>query len=72
MRLLRELSRRKLRTTLTIVGITIGDTCDRIIRMRDGLIVGDERVARQAEAVYGDAPQALPPPLAEPVVALGT
>jgi hypothetical protein len=33
MRLLRELSRRKLRTSLTV------------IRMRDGLIAGDERAA---------------------------
>ena len=86
MRLVRELSRRKLRTTLTISGITIGiwalvvsaraaevlallrtfnrergqtvllvthdaevgATCDRIIRMRDGVIVADERVPGRA------------------------
>ena len=75
MRILRELSRRKLRTSLTVIGITIGiwalvvfssmanqinglvgmgsefyadkigAACDRIIRMRDGLVVADERVA---------------------------
>jgi len=42
MRLLRELSRRKLRTTLTIVGITI--------RMRDGRIIPDERVTEVSAA----------------------
>ena len=37
MRLLCQLARRKLRTTLTILGITIG-IWDSIINMRDGLI----------------------------------
>jgi len=53
MSILRNLGRRKLRTTLTILGITIGivgATCDRIIRMRDGLIVADERIVPRAEA----------------------
>ena len=49
MRLLRQLTRRKLRTTLTILGITIRiwalvvETCDRIIHMRDGLVEGVEQ-----------------------------
>jgi len=71
--LLRKFNRERGQTVLLVThDPEVGDTCDRIIRMRDGLIVGDERVAPQAEAAYGDAPQALPPPLAEPVVALGT
>ncbi len=37
MRLLRQLARRKLRTTLAILGITIG-IWDRILHMRDRMI----------------------------------
>jgi putative ABC transport system ATP-binding protein len=40
----------------------VGATCDRIIRMRDGLIVADERVAEAAGPVPADAP----PPITSP------
>jgi ABC-type lipoprotein export system ATPase subunit len=44
----------------TVVHVThdaeVGATCDRIIRMRDGLIVGDERVAQAAGPVGAEAP----------------
>jgi len=46
MRLILELSRRKLRTTLNIVGAS----CDRIIRIRDGRIIADERVTELSAA----------------------
>jgi putative ABC transport system ATP-binding protein len=50
----------------------VGATCDRIIRMRDGLIVADERVTPVAEPAYADEPQPLPLHPPEPVAALGT
>jgi putative ABC transport system ATP-binding protein len=60
----------------TVVLVThdpeVGASCDRIIRMRDGGIVGDERVAPVAEPVYAGEPQPLPAHSPEPVVALGT
>jgi putative ABC transport system ATP-binding protein len=50
----------------------VGATCDRIIRMRDGLIVGDERATQVAESAYADGPHPLPLHPPEPVIALGT
>ena len=71
--LLRKFNREQAQTVLLVThDPEVGDTCDRIIRMRDGLIVGDERVAPQAEAVFSGTPQPLPPQVSEPVVALGT
>jgi putative ABC transport system ATP-binding protein len=60
----------------TVVLVThdaeVGASCDRIIRMRDGLIVGDERVVTApAETNVATAPPALHYP-AEPAVALGS
>lgn len=50
----------------------VSATCDRIIRMRDGLIVGDERVAPVAEPAHLGAPQPLPGYPSEPAIAVGT
>ena len=47
----------------------VGATCDRIIRMRDGLIVGDERTAPAVVAETVQRPT--PRPSTEPAIALG-
>jgi len=71
--LLRTFNRERGQTVLLVThDAEVGAACDRIIRMRDGLIVGDERVAPETAAVYADTPQPLPPHLSEPAVALGT
>jgi putative ABC transport system ATP-binding protein len=71
--LLRTFNRERGQTVVVVThDAEVGASCDRIIRMRDGLIVGDERVAPMAEPVYADEPQPLPLHSPEPVVALGT
>jgi putative ABC transport system ATP-binding protein len=70
--LLRKFNRERSQTVVLVThDAEVGATCDRIIRMRDGLIVGDERVAPVAEPVYAGEPQPLPLQSPEPVVALG-
>lgn len=55
--LLREFNRERGQTVLLVThDAEVGDTCDRIIRMRDGVIVGDERVTQEAVALGADAP----------------
>jgi hypothetical protein len=56
----------------------VGAACDRIIRMRDGLIVGDERVAPVGDARPGalspvsgtHGGEVIEPPLAQPTTVL--
>jgi putative ABC transport system ATP-binding protein len=69
--LLRTFNRERGQTVVLVThDAEVGATCDRIIRMRDGLIVGDERVAETAaptgltERPGGDLTS---PGLAEPV-----
>jgi ABC-type multidrug transport system ATPase subunit len=38
--------------------VEVSASCDRIIRMRDGLIVADERVAKAESTVGTDRPSA--------------
>jgi ABC-type lipoprotein export system ATPase subunit len=55
--LLRKFNRERGQTVLLVThDAEVGDTCDRIIRMRDGLIVGDERTVQTADAFDGEAP----------------
>jgi putative ABC transport system ATP-binding protein len=55
--LLRKFNRERGQTVLLVThDAEVGASCDRIIRMRDGLIVGDERVAQAADTVSADAP----------------
>jgi len=71
--LLRKFNRERGQTVLLVThDAEVGDTCDRIIRMRDGVIVGDERVAQAADPVGADAPRriAVPSGAAIPVAAL--
>jgi putative ABC transport system ATP-binding protein len=57
---LRDFNRRRGQTILLVThDVEVGATCDRIIRMRDGLIVGDERVAHAASPVHADATEPL-------------
>jgi putative ABC transport system ATP-binding protein len=62
---LRDFNRRRGQTVLLVThDAEVGATCDRIIRMRDGLIVGDERVAdaqQQAHSAAAQQPAAQPP-----------
>jgi putative ABC transport system ATP-binding protein len=69
---LRDFNRSRGQTVVLVThDAEVGATCDRIIRMRDGLIVGDERVA----SATAPAPAGLHAPLpgypAEPAIALG-
>jgi putative ABC transport system ATP-binding protein len=70
---LRDFNRRRGQTVLLVThDVDVGATCDRIIRMRDGLIVGDERVAHATPATQADTTQPVPrhpadPGLAQPV-----
>jgi putative ABC transport system ATP-binding protein len=71
--LLRKFNRERGQTVLIVThDAEVGDTCDRIIRMRDGVIVGDERVAQAADAVGAEAPPriAAPSGAAIPVAAI--
>jgi len=71
--LLRKFNRERGQTVLLVThDAEVGDTCDRIIRMRDGMIVGDERVAQAAETVGAAAPRriAVPSAAAIPVAAI--
>jgi ABC-type lipoprotein export system ATPase subunit len=69
---LRDFNRRRGQTVLLVThDVEVGATCDRIIRMRDGLIVGDERVAAPTRAVVAEVHAALPGYLPEPAIALG-
>lgn len=43
MRMLRDLARRRLRTGLVTHDPEVGAACDRIIRMRDGVVTHDGR-----------------------------
>lgn len=56
--LLRRFNRERGQTVLLVThDAEVGETCDRIIRMRDGVIVADERVAPATAAVGGDMPR---------------
>jgi len=56
--LLRRFNREQGQTVLLVThDAEVGETCDRIIRMRDGVIVADERVAPATAAVGGDMPR---------------
>ena len=71
--LLRRFNRERGQTVLLVThDQEVGATCDRIIRMRDGVIVGDERVTQAADAVGADAPPriAVPSGAAIPVAAI--
>jgi putative ABC transport system ATP-binding protein len=71
--LLRTFNRERGQTVVLVThDAEVSATCDRIIRMRDGLIVGEERVAQAAGAVGADAPHlvAIPPGAAIPVAAI--
>ena len=58
--LLRRFNRERGQTVVLVThDAEVGATCDRIIRMRDGLVVGDERVAQPGIAV-GTAAAAAP------------
>ena len=71
--LLRTFNRERGQTVVLVThDAEVGATCDRIIRMRDGRMVGDERVAPVAEAVYANPPQPVAAHPSEPAVALGT
>ena len=49
--LMRQFNRERGQTFILVThDAEVGAACDRIIRMRDGLIVGEERVAEAAEA----------------------
>ena len=59
--LLRRFNRERGQTVVLVThDAEVGATCDRIIRMRDGLIVGDERVAPVPEAALGDLARPAP------------
>ena len=69
---LREFNRQRGQTVLLVThDAEVGATCDRIIRMRDGLIVGDERVASVTWPAGADLRAPQPGHLPEHAVALG-
>ncbi len=71
--LLRKFNRERGQTVLLVThDAEVGDTCDRIIRMRDGLIVGDERVVQAVDRRDLGAPGVIgvPPGAAIPVAAI--
>ena len=78
--LLRTLNRQRGQTVLLVThDADVGAACDRIIRMRDGLIVGDERVAPVGDARPGalgspvsgtHGGEVIEPPLAQPTTVL--
>jgi len=71
--LLRRFNRERGQTVLLVThDPEVGATCDRIIRMRDGVIVGDERVTHAAVTVGAGAPPriAVPSGAAIPVAAI--
>jgi putative ABC transport system ATP-binding protein len=56
--LLRKFNQERAQTVLLVThDAEVGGTCDRILRMRDGLIVGDERVSSATAAVTADMPR---------------
>jgi putative ABC transport system ATP-binding protein len=56
--LLRTFNQERAQTVLLVThDAEVGGTCDRIIRMRDGLIVGDERVSQATAGVTADMPR---------------
>jgi putative ABC transport system ATP-binding protein len=66
--LLRRFNKERGQTVLLVThDAEVGETCDRIIRMRDGLIVGDERVMPLSNPVHADAPRPLPEYPSEPI-----
>jgi putative ABC transport system ATP-binding protein len=71
--LLRTFNRERGQTVVLVThDAEVGATCDRVIRMRDGLIVGDERTAAATEpASLGSLPP-LSGYSSEPSVALGS
>jgi putative ABC transport system ATP-binding protein len=70
--LLRTFNRERGQTVVLVThDAEVGATCDRIIRMRDGLIVGDERVARTTDAGQRDIPQPLGSFVPGPAIAVG-
>jgi putative ABC transport system ATP-binding protein len=71
--LLRTFNRERGQTVLLVThDAEVGATCDRIIRMRDGLIVGDERTAAATEPAGLVAPPPIPGYTSEPPIAVGT
>lgn len=68
--LLRDVNRRKGQTVLLVThDAEVGAACDRIIRMRDGLIVGDERVVSTSPPAHHERPALVPEYRPEPAVA---
>jgi putative ABC transport system ATP-binding protein len=69
---LREFNRRQGQTVLLVThDAEVGATCDRIIRMRDGLIVGDERVASVVQPGLADLREPVPGYLPESAIPVG-
>jgi putative ABC transport system ATP-binding protein len=70
---LRDFNRSRGQTVLLVThDAEVGATCDRIIRMRDGLIVGDERIVSVIRPTVADQHRPLPGYLPKPAIALGT
>ncbi|MDQ3480340.1 MAG: ATP-binding cassette domain-containing protein, partial [Actinomycetota bacterium] len=71
--LLQTFNRERGQTVLLVThDAEVGATCDRIIRMRDGLIVGDERTAAATEPAGLVVPPPVPGYSSEPPIAVGT
>ncbi len=71
--LLRTFNREQGQTVVLVThDAEVGATCDRIIRMRDGLIVGDERVAPATQPAPADLEHTLPAYPPGPAIAVGT